>query len=176
VGDRATVASALNMLSLLALGDDDFGKAHALLEECLAIVGELGDEWFLMTMHCDQAWLALVEADYATARDLLGRVITFCRDRGMPASPTGLPLMYVACLAVAQDQPEKALRLGAKAAVLVGTPVPLWWCPAWTVAERRLEEARQSVVEAACAAATAEGQAMSQAQAIACALEVLAPA
>jgi predicted ATPase len=176
VGDQVTVANALEGLSLLALDDGDFDQAHVLLEECLAIVGELGDEWFLTTMLCDQAWLALAKADYAAARDLLGRIMAFCRDRGIPEGYIGLALMYVACLAVAQDQPEQALRLGAKAAALVGTPVSLWFRPTWTVAERQLERARQMVGEAACAAATAEGQAMSQAQAIGYALEMLTPA
>jgi hypothetical protein len=84
--------------------------------------------------------------------------------------------MYVACLAVAQGAPERALPLAAKAAVLVGTPVPLWRRPTWVVAERQVERARQSAGEAAWAAAMAQAQAMSQAQAIADALELLAPA
>jgi predicted ATPase len=177
-GDRATIALALISLSRSALDDGDFGRAHTLLEESLAIVAELGDEFFLTTMLGDRAWLALVEADYTAAREYLGRVMTFCHDRDMPESDIGRALMYVACLAVAQDQPEEALRLGAKAAVLVGTPVPLLFRPTWTwaVVEHQLERARQMVGEAACAAATAEGQAMSQDQAIAYALETLTPA
>jgi predicted ATPase len=174
IGDQATVAGTLDSLGQMALHDGDFGRAHALLEECLAIVAELGDDWFLTIMLHSRAWLALAEADYTAARDYLGRVITFFRERGMPEE-TGPALILVACLAVADDQLERALRLAATGIMLMGTHVPLGFRPAWEAAERQLERARQIVGEAACAAATAEGQAMSQAQAIAYALETLAP-
>jgi hypothetical protein len=176
LGDRASTALALTTLSQIAVAIGDLGRAHVLLEECLAIVPELGDEWFLMAFLGDRAWLALAEADYTAAREFLGQVMTFCRDCGLSAIYTGLALMYVACLAVALGEPELALPLAAKAAVLVGTPVPMWRRPTWAVAERHLGRARQIAGEAAWAAATAQAQAMSQAQAIACALEVLAPA
>jgi hypothetical protein len=177
LGDRATIALGLINLSQIALDDGDFGRARAFLEECLAIVADLGDEYFLTSVHNDRASLALLEADYTTARACLGRVLAFCRDRGVPGYDTGFALMCVACLAVAQGDPERALRLAVKGTTLVGTSRPLGFrATTWTAVEQQLERARQLVGEAAWAAATAQAQAMSQAQAIANALELLTPA
>src|SRR5205823_1118499 len=114
--------------------------------------------------------LDLDRGDAAAAYPRLVESLGLFRDLGELGELAHV-LELFAGLAASKNQPERALCLAGAAASMrqvFGWPIP----PDYQARlERRLAGARQALGECGVAAATAEGQAMTQEQAVALALE-----
>jgi hypothetical protein len=166
VGDRWVAAMACDGLAQVARAHGDTASARRLFAEELALHRALGDKHGIGHTLLILGGLAEEEGDVAGAGTCYAEALTMLRDFWDPGRLTGV-LRGVAALALAQEQPARALRLaGAVAAV----PQHLWSPEAWE-RERLGEEARKHLSPEAAVAAWEEGRAMSLEQAVAYALE-----
>lgn len=165
LGDRAGLARSLNDLGDVAYAEGDLDAASVAYAEELTIVRDLGDRSGAADALVALGHVARARGDLHTARSLFSESLVLRRDLGHRlAMPTVLD--DLAELAAAEGAPERAVRLAAAAAALresIESPAP-------QAGSRGPETARQMLGERASAAAWAEGQSMSEAQAVAYAL------
>jgi len=165
LGDKRAIAVSLNNLGYLAELQGDYTAARLRLEEAVTFQREVGDRHYLATTLHSLGNVTRAQGDYAAARSLYNESLTISRELG--DKPVLVQLLEdIGGLAAQEGQMERALRLVGAAMVLreaIGARLP----PAEQERlEGMLESARQSLGEAAAAAAMAEGRAMSLEQAI----------
>jgi predicted ATPase/DNA-binding winged helix-turn-helix (wHTH) protein len=171
LGDRTGVAWSLNNQGDVARDQGDFAAARALYEQGLAIFRELGDCWGTAGTLADLGNLARDERDCATAHSLYRESLKIFQQLEHKRGIARL-LECFACSAVAQQQPERSLRLAGAAAALrknIGAPLT---CAEQAKLDTILDPARQALVDTTGATAWREGWNMSLEKTIA---DVLMP-
>jgi predicted ATPase len=78
-GDIGGLASALNMLGVVALGERKHQEARALFEESASMREELGDEFQIQSLPYNVGLLALDQGQYEEARRQLEAVLVLAR-------------------------------------------------------------------------------------------------
>jgi predicted ATPase len=125
LGNRWAIGNSLNNLGLVVRDLGDGHEARRLLEECVAINRELGDRWSVANALASLADVLLSQGDHRGAREALIENIHINRELGdRPGLAFSLELF--AQLAVAENQPRRALRLAGAAAALrelIGAPL-----------------------------------------------------
>ena len=165
LGDRTGVAWALNHQGDAAREEGDSAGARGLYEEALAIFREIGERWGIARTLADQGSLAREQRDFATAQALYQESLRIFQELDQKRDIARL-LECFACLAAAQSEAKRSLRLAGAAAALrqrIGALRP----PAEQVKlESILDTARQGLTETSRVAAWSEGWAMPVEQAI----------
>ena len=156
LGDRTGIAWSLNYQGDVARDQGDCASAKALYEQGLAIFRELGDRWGIAGTVADLGSLAREQQNYAMAHSRYRESIKIFRELEHKRGIARL-LECFACLAAAQLDAERSLRLaGAAAALRQSIGVPL--TPAEQAKlESALEPARRTLDETASASAWSEG-------------------
>ena len=171
LGDRTGVAWSLNYQGDVAHDQGDSGAARTLYEQGLAIFREVDDRWGIAGTLADLGSLAREKGDYSTARSMYRESINFFQQLNHRRGIARL-LEYFACLAAAQLEAERSLRLAGAAAALrqnIGAPLT----PAEQAKlETSLHAARQTLTNKGGTTAWLEGWALPAERAIE---EVLMP-
>jgi hypothetical protein len=169
--EKVSIAGSLYTLSRLAVGQSEYERAEALLEEGLAIAREIGDQWRIAQMFCLLGLMACRQGNNDRAAALYQESLALERQGGHWS--------VVSCLAglgevaVARGQLARAARLfGASAALRETLVVPPGdYGPVGGLSEESVAKLRGVMGEAAFPAAWAEGRAMSREQALTYAME-----
>jgi tetratricopeptide (TPR) repeat protein len=125
LGDRTGVAWSLNYQGDVARDQGDSAAARTLYEQGLAMFREVGDGWGVAGTLADLGNLAREKNDYSTARSMYRGSIKVFRELDHRRGIARL-LEYFACLAAAQFEAERSLRLAGAAAALrknIGAPL-----------------------------------------------------
>jgi predicted ATPase len=171
LGDRMGVAWSLNYQGDVARDQGDSDAARTLYEQGLAIFREVDDRWGIAGTLADLGSLAREKGDYSTARSMYRESITFFQELNHRRGIARL-LEYFACLAAAQLEPERSLRLAGAAAALrqnIGAPLT---SAEQAKLETNLHAARQTLTNKGGTTAWLEGWALPAERAIE---EVLMP-
>ncbi len=165
LGDRTGVAWSLNYQGDVARDQGDSAAARILYEQGLALFREVDDRWGIAGTLADLGSLAREKGDYSTARSMYRESIRFFQGLDHRRGIARL-LEYFACLAAAQLEAERSLRLAGAAAALrqnIGAPLT----PAEQVKlETSLHAARQALTNKVGATAWLEGWALPAEKAI----------
>jgi tetratricopeptide (TPR) repeat protein len=169
LGDRSGIAHSLIRLGELAQALGAHAEARVCYMESSALGEGLDDAAFAVRLPHHLGSLSLEQGDYGTAR---ARFVQSLLARQDQSSWDCLhsSLADLACLAVAQGQPERALRLAGAVDTLRVTFGMLLQPTERATFERWLARGRQAMGDEAAAAAWAEGRAMTPRQAVAFAL------
>src|SRR6202046_4313706 len=157
--DRTGVARSLNSQGDVAREQRDYAAAETLYEQSLAIFRELGDRWGIAGTLADLGPLAREQMRCGEAQPLYRESLKTFQELEHKRGIARL-LECFACLAAAQLQSERSLRLAGAAAALrqnIGAPL--------TPAEKSkleaiLDPARQALTNTASAIAWLEGWSM----------------
>jgi predicted ATPase/serine/threonine protein kinase len=148
LGDRTGVAWSLNYQGDVAREQNDSAAARALYEQGLAIFRELGDRWGIAGTLADLGTLAREERNCPTAHSLYWESLKIFQELGHKRGIARVMECF-ACLAAAQLQAERSLRLAGAAAALrqyIGAPLT----PAELAKlEAILDPARQALTDSA---------------------------
>jgi len=159
LGDRAGVAWSLNSQGDVARDEGDFAGAQMLYEQGLAIFRALGDYWGIAGTLNDLGNLAREQRQAATAHSLYRESLKVFQALEHKRGIARL-LECFACLATAESEPERSLRLAGAAAALrqnIGAPLT----PAEQAKlEALLEPARQALSNTRSATAWLDGWSM----------------
>ena len=159
LGDPRCVAWSMNYQGDVARELGDFTAAQTLYEQCLTNFRELGDRWGIAGTLADLGSLAREQGSYPTACALYRESIQIFQELAHKRGMARL-LECFACLAAAQLEAERSLRLAGAAAALrqnVGAPL----APAEQAKlEASLFPARQSLTDPASETAWQEGWAL----------------
>lgn len=168
-GDKWGISVALLNGGQVAHLQGRLPEADTLLHECLALSRALGDEYLMARARYYLGMVATKQAEYRQAEDSLRDSLRIFVDLTNPDHITNVLEAY-AHLAVAQNQPQRALCLAAAVAVqrkatrMVLPPV------LQTKFDEMVAVARQQLSEDAATAAWADGETMTLEQAVAYAL------
>jgi tetratricopeptide (TPR) repeat protein len=154
------------VLGRVALATGDYPLARQHLEESLALWRATGDARVAPGALVGLGAAALAEGDLALARRFLDEALTVSEETG---SKVGLVYTLEGCaiLAAADNQPESALRLEGAAAGLRAALEHPRSVPERALLERWLSPARRRLGDAAAAATSTAGAALSAEQALA---------
>ena len=159
LGDRTGVAWSLNYQGDVAHDQGDSAAARKLYEQGLAMFREVDDRWGIAGTLADLGNLAREKSDYSTARSMYRGSIRVFQELDHRRGIARL-LEYFACLAAAQLEAERSLRLAGAAAALrknIGAPLT----PAEQAKlETSLHAARQALTNKVGATAWLEGWAL----------------
>jgi predicted ATPase len=125
LNDRTGFAWALNHEGDVAREQGDSQSARTLYQASLEAFRELGDRWGIAGSLSDLGHLAREEGDYRAADSLYRQSIALFRELDHKRGVARL-LESFACLAAAQAEPERSLRLAGAAAALrksLGAPL-----------------------------------------------------
>jgi hypothetical protein len=165
VGDRTGIAATLAEMGALAQQEGDHAQAHALLEEALALRRTLRDSVGVAASLAHLGNLATTQGERARAAMLYRDGLELLRTTGDRAV-AALCLEGLATVAVADGYPERAARLyGAGARQRRGTYVLNVWDDR-VACDQQIVALRAALGDEAFAAAWAEGQAMTPAEAM----------
>jgi tetratricopeptide (TPR) repeat protein len=126
LGDREGVAWSLNYQGDVAREQGDAAGARSLYERALAMFYELGNRWGIAGTLADLGGLARQQKDYSTAHSLYRESIQIFREMEHKRGIARL-LECFACIAAAEANSERSLRLAGAAAALrqdIGAPLP----------------------------------------------------
>jgi tetratricopeptide (TPR) repeat protein len=169
LGDQHGIAISLSNLGRVAHHQGDYAAARSLHEQSLAIFREVGDRLGVASSLNNLGFVAKDQGDSTAAQRLLEEGMALARELGDPVLIAQV-LDGFAGVAATQGQGGRALRLSGVAARLresIGAPLS----PTEQESlQRKLRLARHLLGDDAGAAAWAEGQAMSEEQAMAYAL------
>ena len=171
LGDRMGVAWSLNYQGDVAHDQGDSAAARTLYEQGLAIFRDVCDRWGIAGTLADLGSLAREKGDYSTARSMYRESIKVFQELDHRRGIARL-LEYFACLAAAQLEAERSLRLAGAAAALrqnIGAPLT---SAEQAKLETSLHTARQALTNKVGATAWLEGWALPAERAIE---EVLMP-
>jgi tetratricopeptide (TPR) repeat protein len=164
LGDTRGIATVLNNLGVVAMEQGDTDAARALYEESLTLRRELGDREGTATSLANLAKIALERGDDVAARALYAQSLSLHRDLsnwdGVVMCLEGL--IYVA---IAQNLPERATRLGGSLAVLLEARETLQLIDAGRL-QQTINTVRVQLGEEAWRTAWAAGRALTVEQAI----------
>ena len=156
LGDQSGMAWSHNHQGDVARARGDAAAARRLYEDGLAAFRRIGDRWGMATCLADLGNLARDEGDFTRAHGLYEQSIRIFQELGHKRGIARL-LEAFAGSAVAQSQPERALRLAGTAAALrknIGVPIA-------SEEQDKLEDclapARRALPDRAGAAAWMEG-------------------
>jgi tetratricopeptide (TPR) repeat protein len=167
--------SPIGSLAALAQQQGDYGASQILYDEDLALAGARGDSHGVANALRGLGSLACYRRDLARAADLLEQSLRRFRSlRDIPC--VGINLSWLAVVASARDQRERAALLFAAADVLrqrsgIGLPASVR-----AVHDRSRAQVRSAMGENAFEAASADGRSMSLEQIVAYALDEPPPA
>ncbi|MGD0404845.1 MAG: protein kinase [Candidatus Acidiferrales bacterium] len=156
LGDRAGVAWSLNSQGDTARERGDYAAAQKLYEEGLAIFRELGDRWGIAGTLADLGNLEREQRNCGEAQRLYRESLKTFQELEHKRGVARL-LECFACLAAAQQQAERSLRLAGTAAALrqnIGAPLTP---PEQAKLEAILDPARQALVNTKSAMVWLEG-------------------
>jgi predicted ATPase len=157
--DRTGVAWSLNSQGDVAREQGDYAAAQKLYEEGLAIFRELGDRWGIAGTLADLGNLAREQRNCSEAQPLYWESLKTFQELEHKRGIARL-LECFACLAAAQLQAERSLRLaGAAASLRQNIGAPLTPTEQGKL-EAILAPARQALTNTASATAWLEGWAM----------------
>jgi predicted ATPase/serine/threonine protein kinase len=159
LGDRTGVAWSLNSQGDVARDQGDSAAAQALYEQALAIFRELGDRWGIAGTLTDLGNLTREQGLSPAAHSLYREGLRIFQELEHKRGIARL-LECFACLASAQLETERSLRLAGAAAALrqnIGAPLT---ASEQTKLEAALDPARQALTNTASAMAWLEGWAM----------------
>jgi tetratricopeptide (TPR) repeat protein len=125
LNDRTGFAWALNHEGDVAREQGDSQSARTLYQASLEAFRELGDRWGIAGSLSDLGHLAREEGDFRAADSLYRQSIALFRELDHKRGVARL-LESFACLAAAQAEPERSLRLAGAAAALrksLGAPL-----------------------------------------------------
>jgi predicted ATPase/serine/threonine protein kinase len=171
LGDRMGVAWSLNYQGDVAHDQGDSAAARTLYEQGLAIFRDVCDRWGIAGTLADLGSLAREKGDYSAARSMYRESIKVFQELDHRRGIARL-LEYFACLAAAQLEAERSLRLAGAAAALrqnIGAPLT---SAEQAKLETSLHTARQALTNKVGATAWLEGWALPAERAIE---EVLMP-
>jgi predicted ATPase len=161
VGDSTAVAWTLNYLGDLARESVDSTASRAYYEQSLSAFRRLKDGWGIASTLCDLASLNAAQSKHDDAEHLYGESIKIFQDLGHKRGIARV-LECFAVSAAAQFRPQQSLRLAGAAAALrqrIGAPL----IPAeQSRLEKKLENARKLLSDAAGLEAWSAGWEMSQ--------------
>jgi tetratricopeptide (TPR) repeat protein len=174
VGDRSGAAWSINQLGDIVREQEDLTKARECYQRALSIFRDAGDRWGSTRSLADLGYIDCKRGEFAAAhgeyREALEISATLGHKRGIARVLEGS-----ACLALAQKQTERALRLAGAAARLrdlMGAPL----IPSEkSELEQELQPAWQSLPAAQAAHAWREGSEMSLERAVQYCLEKINP-
>ncbi|HVH73138.1 MAG TPA: tetratricopeptide repeat protein [Candidatus Dormibacteraeota bacterium] len=156
LGDRTGVAWSLNCQGDVARDQGDSATARTLYEQGLALFRELDDRWGIAGTLADLGSLAREEQNWPTALSLYRESLRVFQELEHKRGIARL-LECFACLAAAQLQAERSLRLAGAAAALrqnIGAPLT----PAEQVKlEANLDLARKALTNTVGTAVWLEG-------------------
>jgi adenylate cyclase len=165
LGDLWGIAASLGNMGMLARSQGDYARAAALYEDCLRLYRQLGEKYFAALTLNNLGDVELERCRYAEARALYREGLAIQRELG-----DGWAVAYLleafGGLAVAQTQPERAIRLAGAAAALrqtIGAPLS---SKEQAQLDQMLAPARQALDPTLEAALWVEGRAMTMEQAI----------
>jgi len=165
LGDRTGIAWTLNYRGDVSFARGELDLARARYEESLAAFQEMDDKWGTAGCFADLGNLARDQGDYETSRAHYAESMKLFQELGQKRGVARL-LDCVACSAVLQSQPERALRLAGAAASMrraLGTsPNPAEQASL----EKALEKARKSLAQAVAAGGWMDGWTMPAEKAI----------
>jgi non-specific serine/threonine protein kinase len=167
--NKYTIEWALNILIAVAHAEGDYPRGEALFEECLQLARDRGPFGPALVLG-NMGDLARVAGDIPRAKALLSECLTLARD-GKNLWVTKFCLGYFGMLALQLDDPERAVCLLAAAATIEIGRGGLFNYERAEL-ETAISTGRATLGEEDFATAWAVGQAMTQEQAIAYALEV----
>lgn len=156
LADSTAMAWSLNHQGDVAHEQGADGVARAFYERSLSMFRAAGDKWGIAGCLADLGNLARDDGDYAQAQTYYAESMKFSQELGQKRGIARL-LDSLACSAVTQSKPERALRLaGAAAAMRRGLGAQL---PSAEQArlEKTLDRARREVPPALAAAAWMDG-------------------
>ena len=174
-GHTFIVAACLHHLGMIA-GDvhHDNAAARRLLEESLMLYRALDFPRFVALVQLSLGTVAITEAEYDLAHDLLQQSLTGMRQVGEKLGIHGV-LDTFGHLASTQAQTERAVSLAGAAERLRATSGTQSWPVVQRTRARWLASARQTLDETAYQAAWEQGQTMNREEAITYALEEASP-
>jgi predicted ATPase len=159
LGDVRGMASALNGLGDVAMAANESSRARNYYQESLERFRQNGDRWESASVLRDLGNLSRHEGDYSGASNFFREALGIFRDLGHQRGIARV-VEHLACCAVFQSQPARAIKLAGAAATLrdrLGTPL--------SASERHeldqnLQNASQKISAALKADSWAEGRAM----------------
>jgi non-specific serine/threonine protein kinase len=168
LGDDAMIAFHVRSLGDVARAEGYHAEATALLEESVALYRELDFDREMMAGALRRLGeCALEQGAHATARAHLTESLKVARDVGeMGDKEIAATLRALAGLAAVQGQPERAVRLAAVAEGLADRVGPPFGLENQSLVTGWITAARAALSPGVREAASAEGQAMTQEQAI----------
>ena len=170
-GDPGVLADPIMNLGRIATAEGEYERAEALCEEALALKRVAGGRWAIAVALYFHGEVALARGDYPVALDRLREALVLYREAADPATIARC-LEGIACAVVACGQPELCARLFGFTEILrtrIAHPVEAEDRPR---CDRARGVARESLGDAAFAAAWDTGRTLPVEQAIAEALQV----
>jgi len=165
-----TQSKTLNLRGELAELEGDWDTASSFYERSLALAREQQDEWRTVILRC-MGRLALKRGDLAAAHAQLTESLIVACEWGFSSWTVASVLVHLAGLALADGQPERAMRLaGAGTGLREKQQARLQPLDVGRL-EAVLQSAGRAVGKVAAAQAWADGHAMTPDQAVAYALE-----
>jgi tetratricopeptide (TPR) repeat protein len=170
LGDMWGIANLLNNLGMVEHNQGNYALARHIYEESLANRRQLGDKQGVVTSLNNLANVARDEGDYGAACSMYEKALIISQELADRKALAYL-LEDLGCLAAAQSQQERALRLaGAAAALREAISAPLTPSEHGKL-EHALQLPRRALGEVRASVAWHHGRAMSLEQAIEYALE-----
>lgn len=126
VGDRSGAAWSISQQADIAREQGELPAARELYNRALAVFREVGDRWGSARSLVDLGYVCCEQRDYATAHDVCGEALKMFAELGHKRG-IARALEGCACLAAAQGQAARALRLAAAAVhlrQLISAPLP----------------------------------------------------
>jgi predicted ATPase/DNA-binding CsgD family transcriptional regulator len=174
LGDREGIAGCLNNLGRMAYYEGKYAPARALQVESLAIFREVGDRRGIAIGLINLGEVAQDQRDAMTAQHLFEEAMAIARELANPML-TAYALDGLAGVAATQKHAQRALRLGGAAARLRESVGASLYRAEQESLARKLQPAWRLLSDEPGAAAWAQGQAMSEDEAFAFALEPAEP-
>ncbi len=169
-GDREGIAKALLFLGFIAFEQGDYVQARVLHQQSLLIYRELGNKSGVAWGHYNLGKVAFEQGDYVQAHVLHQQSLTMFRELGNKED-IAKSLNEFALLSVKEAQEARGVRMWG-AAASVRDSFGFFMLPFERARqERETAAVRQTLGEAAFAAAWTEGRALTLEQAISYALE-----
>ncbi len=170
IGDRRSMARLLINMGESSRVQGDYDTALSFYSQGSAIAQELGDQDSLVICLQNSASAIHCQGDHARATRLARESLRILQGQMIKASVV-VSLALLGGLAGSGKRPKRALRLFAAAETLRDAIGFHFYHADQVAHDRDLAAARAQLDEATCAAAWAEGRAMTLEQAIAYALE-----
>jgi tetratricopeptide (TPR) repeat protein len=159
LGDVRGMATALSGLGDVAMAGNEYSRARSYYQESLERFRQTGDRWEAASVLRDLGNLSRQEGDCSSASRLYREALANFRDLGHQRGVARV-LEHLACCAVVQSHPVRAIKLAGAAAALrdrLGTPPS---ASERDELDQHIQSTNEKISEALKANAWAEGRAM----------------